>query len=262
MMPAEERDALRQTMKDGSIGWSTTPSPRRDPLDRGERARRRLRAAAGRATARMRAGPPAAPRARDALSRRDHRRFARSDAGRPEAILLGQDIAEYGGVFKATEGFVEEFGKARVRNTPIIESGAIGAALGLALEGFRPMVEMQFGDFITCGFNQIVNNLAKTHYRWGAGVPVVLRAPIGGGVGRRPVPLAERRGVVHARRRPEGRGAGDARRRQGIAAGRVRGRQPGAVSRAQVPVPIVEGRRAATAITPCRSARRAWRGGA
>ena len=105
---------------------------------------------------------------------------------RPETILLGQDIAEYGGVFKVTEGFVEEFGKARVRNTPIIESGAVGAALGLALDGFRPMVEMQFGDFITCGFNQIVNNLAKTHYRWGASVPVVVRVPIGGGTGAGP----------------------------------------------------------------------------
>jgi 2-oxoisovalerate dehydrogenase E1 component len=105
---------------------------------------------------------------------------------RPQAILLGQDIAEYGGVFKATEGFVAEFGKARVRNTPIIESGAVGAALGLALDGFRPMVEMQFGDFITCGFNQIVNHLAKTHYRWGAAVPVVVRAPIGGGTGAGP----------------------------------------------------------------------------
>ncbi len=105
---------------------------------------------------------------------------------RPETILLGQDIAEYGGVFKVTEGFVEEFGKARVRNTPIIESGAVGAALGLALDGFRPMVEMQFGDFITCAFNQIVNNLAKTHYRWGARVPVVVRVPIGGGTGAGP----------------------------------------------------------------------------
>ena len=85
-----------------------------------------------------------------------------------------------------TEGFVEEFGKARVRNTPIIESGALGAALGLALDGFRPMVEMQFGDFITCGFNQIVNNLAKTHYRWGAPVPVVVRVPVGGGMGAGP----------------------------------------------------------------------------
>ena len=97
---------------------------------------------------------------------------------------MGQDIAEYGGVFKVTEGFVEEFGKARVRNTPIIESGAVGAALGLALDGFRPMVEMQFGDFITCGFNQIVNNLAKTHYRWGArGAGRACALPIGGGPG-------------------------------------------------------------------------------
>jgi 2-oxoisovalerate dehydrogenase E1 component len=101
-------------------------------------------------------------------------------------VLLGQDIAEYGGVFKVTEGFVEEFGKARVRNTPIIESGAIGCALGLALAGHVPMVEMQFGDFITCGFNQIVNNLAKTHWRWGARVPVVIRAPVGGGTGAGP----------------------------------------------------------------------------
>jgi 2-oxoisovalerate dehydrogenase E1 component len=102
------------------------------------------------------------------------------------AILMGQDIAEYGGVFKVTEGFVEEFGKDRVRNTPLIESGAIGAALGLALDGFVPMVEMQFGDFISCGFNQIVNNVAKTRYRWGAAVPMVIRAPVGGGTGAGP----------------------------------------------------------------------------
>ncbi len=101
-------------------------------------------------------------------------------------VLMGQDIAEYGGVFKVTEGFVERFGKARVRNTPIIESGAIGAALGLALAGYRPVVEMQYADFITCGFNQIVNNLATTHYRWGAPVPVTIRAPFGGGIGAGP----------------------------------------------------------------------------
>jgi 2-oxoisovalerate dehydrogenase E1 component len=103
-----------------------------------------------------------------------------------KVVLLGQDIAEYGGVFKVTEGLLAEFGKARVRNTPIIESGAIGCALGLALDGFVPMVEMQFGDFISCGFNQVVNNLAKTHFRWGAGVPVVIRAPVGGGTGAGP----------------------------------------------------------------------------
>lgn len=104
----------------------------------------------------------------------------------PRVLLIGQDIAEYGGAFKITEGFVEEFGKARVRNTPIIESGAIGAAMGLGLAGCVPMVEMQFGDFITCGFNQIVNNLAKTYYRWGGRVPVVLRVPSGGGTGAGP----------------------------------------------------------------------------
>src|SRR5712691_7574073 len=102
------------------------------------------------------------------------------------AILMGQDVAEYGGVFKVTEGFVEEFGKARIRNTPIIESAAVGAAIGLALEGFRPIVEMQFGDFITCAFNQIVNNVAKTKYRWNEPVPMLIRAPIGGGTGAGP----------------------------------------------------------------------------
>jgi 2-oxoisovalerate dehydrogenase E1 component len=101
-------------------------------------------------------------------------------------ILMGQDIAEYGGVFKITDGFVEEFGKRRVRNTPIVESAAVGAALGLSLEGFRPIVEMQFGDFITCAFNQIVNNVAKTKYRWDQAVPMVIRAPIGGGTGAGP----------------------------------------------------------------------------
>lgn len=104
----------------------------------------------------------------------------------PRVILMGQDIAEYGGAFKVTKGFLEEFGRDRVRNTPIIESGILGAALGLAIDGMVPMVEMQFGDFISCGFNQIVNNLAKTHYRWGTSVPCVIRAPSGGGTGAGP----------------------------------------------------------------------------
>ncbi|WP_022834895.1 alpha-ketoacid dehydrogenase subunit alpha/beta [Salisaeta longa] len=101
-------------------------------------------------------------------------------------VLMGQDIAAYGGVFKVTEGFVDTFGPARVRNTPIIESGAIGAAFGLALEGYRPVVELQYADFITCGFNQTVNNLATTHYRWGQPVNVTLRMPFGGDVGAGP----------------------------------------------------------------------------
>ena len=101
-------------------------------------------------------------------------------------LIMGQDIAEYGGVFKVTAGFLERFGSHRVRNTPIIESGAIGAAMGLALAGYRPIVEMQYADFISCGFNQIVNNLATTHFRWGAPVPVTIRAPFGGHIGAGP----------------------------------------------------------------------------
>ena len=103
-----------------------------------------------------------------------------------DLILMGQDIAEYGGVFKITEGFVEEFGKERVRNTPLCESAIIGASLGLSIEGFRSMIEMQFADFVTMGFTQIVNNLAKIHYRWGQSANVVIRMPCGAGVGAGP----------------------------------------------------------------------------
>lgn len=104
----------------------------------------------------------------------------------PEMIIIGQDIAEYGGVFKLTEGFCNEFGKERIRNTPIIESAAIGAAMGLALEGISSIVEMQFADFVSCGYNQIVNNLAKSHYRWSPPLPITIRLPYGGGVGAGP----------------------------------------------------------------------------
>jgi 2-oxoisovalerate dehydrogenase E1 component len=101
-------------------------------------------------------------------------------------VLMGQDIAEYGGVFKVTEGFVEEFGKGRVRNTPLCESAIVGAGLGLSMRGHKAMVEMQFADFVTCGFNQIVNNLAKLHYRWAENADVVVRMPTGGGAAAGP----------------------------------------------------------------------------
>jgi len=101
-------------------------------------------------------------------------------------VLMGQDIAEYGGAFKITEGFVEKFGKHRVRNTPLCESAIVGACLGMSLEGFKTVMEMQFADFVTVGFNQIVNNLAKIHYRWGQNADVVVRMPTGGGVGAGP----------------------------------------------------------------------------
>jgi len=101
-------------------------------------------------------------------------------------VLMGQDIAEYGGVFKVTEGFLEEFGKGRVRNTPLCESAIVGAGLGLSMKGHKAMVEMQFADFVTCGFNQIVNNLAKLHYRWAENADVVVRMPTGGGAAAGP----------------------------------------------------------------------------
>jgi len=103
-----------------------------------------------------------------------------------DLVLMGQDIADYGGVFKITDGFMEEFGAERVRNTPLCESAIIGIGLGLSIAGGKAMVEMQFGDFVTCGFNQIVNNLAKQHYRWNQNADVTVRLPVGGGVGAGP----------------------------------------------------------------------------
>ena len=104
----------------------------------------------------------------------------------PELIIMGQDVAEYGGVFKVTQGFVEEFGKERVRNTPLCESAIVGTALGLSIVGKKAVMEMQFADFVTCGFNQIINNLAKIHWRWGQNADVVIRMPTGAGVNAGP----------------------------------------------------------------------------
>jgi 2-oxoisovalerate dehydrogenase E1 component beta subunit len=99
----------------------------------------------------------------------------------PDVFLLGEDIAKFGGAFKITRGFLEEFGPGRVVDTPISESGFVGAACGAAIEGLRPVVEFQFADFIACAFDQIVNYAAKAYYRWGTPVPVVFRGPSGGG---------------------------------------------------------------------------------
>lgn len=101
-------------------------------------------------------------------------------------VLMGQDIADYGGVFKITDGFVAQFGKGRVRNTPLCESAIVGVGMGLSLTNWKAMVEMQFADFVTCGFNQIVNNLAKLNYRWNKNVDVVIRMPTGGSMGAGP----------------------------------------------------------------------------
>lgn len=104
----------------------------------------------------------------------------------PNLVLMGQDIAEYGGAFKITDGFVELFGKERVRNTPLCESAILGAALGLSIKGMKSMMEMQFADFVSEGMTQICNNLAKIHYRWGQNADVVVRMPTGAGVGAGP----------------------------------------------------------------------------
>ncbi len=104
----------------------------------------------------------------------------------PNTIVMGQDIAEYGGVFKITDGFINEFGKERVRNTPICESAIISTAMGLSINGYKAIMEMQFADFVSSGFNPIVNYLAKVHYRWGQAADVVVRMPTGAGVGAGP----------------------------------------------------------------------------
>lgn len=101
-------------------------------------------------------------------------------------VIMGQDVADYGGVFKVTEGMLEKYGPGRIRNTPLCESAILGIALGMAIKGYKSVVEMQFADFVSCGFNQIVNNLAKVHYRWGQQADVVVRMPTGGGVGAGP----------------------------------------------------------------------------
>ena len=104
----------------------------------------------------------------------------------PNLVIMGQDIADYGGAFKITDGFTQKYGKGRVRNTPICESAIVGTGLGLSINGYKAVVEMQFADFVTVGFNQIVNNLAKTHYRWGEKADVVVRMPTGAGTGAGP----------------------------------------------------------------------------
>src|SRR2546427_7649814 len=114
----------------------------------------------------------------------------------PTVFCLGEDIGIYGGAFKVTDGFIDRFGPERVIDTPIAESAIVGAAFGAALTGMRPVAEFQFMDFIGCAFNQIVNMVAKAHYRWGAPAPLVLRGPSGGNVHGGPVPSQQTEGGV------------------------------------------------------------------
>src|SRR5258708_11997229 len=108
----------------------------------------------------------------------------------PKVFVLGEDVGAYGGAFGVTQGLYEEFGEMRVVDTPISESAIVGASIGAALRGYRPVAEMQFADFITCGFDQIVNQAATLRYRYGgrASVPIVVRPPRGGGATARRIP--------------------------------------------------------------------------
>lgn len=118
----------------------------------------------------------------DAITDAMHQAMQKHD----NLVIMGQDVAEYGGAFKITQGFVEAFGKERVRNTPLCESAIVGTAMGLSINNHKAIMEMQFADFVTVGFNQIINNLAKTYYRWGQNVDVVVRMPTGAGTGAGP----------------------------------------------------------------------------
>ena len=167
----------------------------------------------------------------------------REEMRRDETVFcLGEDIGAFGGAFKVTDGFFEEFGADRVLDTPLAENAIIGAAVGAAIEGLRPVCEMQFADFIACGFDQLVNVAAKMHYRQGVAVPMVVRLPSGGGFSGGPVPLAEPRGLVPPGAGPEGRRAGDRRRRQGPADQRDPRPEPGLLPRAQGALPPRQGR--------------------
>src|SRR3984885_13800879 len=153
-----------------------------------------------------------------------------------KVFVLGEDVGAYGGAFGVTQGLFDEFGEMRVIDTPISESAIIGVSIGAALRGYRPVAEMQFADFISCGFDQIVNQAATLRYRYGgrASVPIVGRGPSGGKVGGGPVSSPKPQGRVHPPPRPQGRRPVDAVRRQGAAQGGDSRRQPGRLLRAQV----------------------------
>ena len=182
----------------------------------------------------------------------------REEMRRDETVFcLGEDIGAFGGAFKVTDGFVEEFGADRVLDTPLAENAIIGAAVGAAIEGLRPVCEMQFADFISCGFDQLVNVAAKLHYRQGVAVPMVVRLPSGGGFSGGPFHSQNPEAWFLQAPGPEGRRAGDRGRRQGPAGQRDPRPQPGLLPRAQGPLPARQGRGPRGRAHGRRSARRA-----
>ena len=186
----------------------------------------------------------------------------RTEMRRDERVfVIGEDVGVYGGAFKVTLGFQEEFGPWRVIDAPLAETAIVGGATGAAIMGMRPVAEMQFADFVSCAWDHLVTIAAKQRWRVGTPVPIVLRLPVGRRLLRRPVPLAESRVVVRAHPRPQVRVPGDAGGREGPAHQRDRGSEPGALLRAQAPLPPHQGARCRKGATRRRSARRArtWR---
>ncbi len=184
----------------------------------------------------------------------------REEMRRDETVLcFGEDIGAFGGAFKVTDGFFEEFGATRVIDAPLAENAIIGAAVGAATEGLKPVCEMQFADFIACGFDQLVNVAAKLHYRQGVAVPMVVRLPSGGGFSGGPFHSQNPEAWLLQAPGPEGGGAGHGGRREGPLGERDPRPEPGLLPRAQGALPQRQGRGARPATTRCRSARRAWR---
>ena len=172
-------------------------------------------------------------------------------------FVIGEDVGVYGGAFKVTLGFQEEFGPWRVIDAPLAETAIVGSCTGAALMGMRPVAEMQFADFVSCAWDQLVTVAAKQFYRAGTPVPIVDPPPVRRRLLRRAVPLAEPGELVRAHPRAEVRLPGDAGGRQGPARERDRGSEPGPLLRAQAPLPADQGRRARGALHRLRSARRA-----
>ena len=203
------------------------------------------------------AAGPRPGRANCRTPRRSAKALAQAMQADPRVFLFGEDIGVYGGAFGVSGDLVHRFGAERVIDTPISELGIAGAAVGAAITGMKPVLELQFSDFVTLAMEQLVNQAAKIHFMFGgkATVPMVVRLPGGVGHGRRRAAQPEPRSVVRPRSGPEGRAAVDAARRQGPAAGGDRRSQPGADLRAQAAAT----RRAARcrkARIACRSARR------
>ena len=167
----------------------------------------------------------------------------REEMRRDERVfVIGEDVGVYGGAFKATKGFQEEFGEWRVIDAPLAETAIVGACTGAAMMGLRPVAEMQFADFISCGWDHLVTIAAKQHWRTGTSVPIVVRCPSGGGFSGGPFHSQNPESLVRAHPGPQDRLPVDARRRQGPADPVDPRREPGALLRAQAPLPPHQGR--------------------